>query len=316
MDTNSKYTMIRTDENLRETVCHGSTQYPFAYYDEDVWEFDLHCIDWHWHAELEFVYVRSGTMKVMIGSERFEVGPHTGLFINTKVLHRFDSESSVVIPNILFLPTLLASEDSLLYQNYIRPLLYGSAPYQVFSEDIPWQAHINQLLLEIFEMQQDDAKHEWKTVKLLMELWETLYQHTRVCEEVQGNQPSVTKQAQLQIMMQYIQEHYRRPVTLDELAASVSISKSSAMKLFARVLHTSPIAYLVMYRLKCAAKLLCATEKTVGAIARETGFTEAAYFCRRFKELYGMTPTEYRVSKEERKEIYELEKDQAPRLTK
>lgn len=50
-----------TDETLRETISHGSEEYPFRYYYEDIWLFDLHCIDWHWHPEVEFVLVENGT---------------------------------------------------------------------------------------------------------------------------------------------------------------------------------------------------------------------------------------------------------------
>ena len=41
------YFKITTDETLRETVQHGSERYPFAYYPEDIWQFDFHRIDWH-----------------------------------------------------------------------------------------------------------------------------------------------------------------------------------------------------------------------------------------------------------------------------
>ena len=44
---------ISTDETLRETIQHGSNHYPFAYYPDNIWNFDFHRIDWHWHHELE-----------------------------------------------------------------------------------------------------------------------------------------------------------------------------------------------------------------------------------------------------------------------
>ena len=47
-------------ETLRETVSHGSEEYPFKYYYEDIWLFDFHCIDWHWHSEVEFVFLEKG----------------------------------------------------------------------------------------------------------------------------------------------------------------------------------------------------------------------------------------------------------------
>ena len=35
---------ITTDDTLRETAQHGSPTYPFAYYPENIWQFDFHRI--------------------------------------------------------------------------------------------------------------------------------------------------------------------------------------------------------------------------------------------------------------------------------
>ncbi len=46
---------ITTDDTLRETVQHGSSDFSFAYYVDDIWKFDFHYIDYHWHHEIEIV---------------------------------------------------------------------------------------------------------------------------------------------------------------------------------------------------------------------------------------------------------------------
>ena len=38
---------ITTDDSLYETVQHGNSRYPFAYYPEYIRQFDFHRIDWH-----------------------------------------------------------------------------------------------------------------------------------------------------------------------------------------------------------------------------------------------------------------------------
>ena len=83
------YFKITTDETLRETVQHGSERYPFAYYPEDIWQFDFHRIDWHWHHELEFLYVAEGTAICFIGTSKVELHKGCGIFINSGVLHCF-----------------------------------------------------------------------------------------------------------------------------------------------------------------------------------------------------------------------------------
>ena len=101
------YFKITTDETLRETVQHGSERYPFAYYPEDIWQFDFHRIDWHWHHELEFLYVAEGTAICFIGTSKVELHKGCGIFINSGVLHCFEARSSTFTPNIVFAPTLL-----------------------------------------------------------------------------------------------------------------------------------------------------------------------------------------------------------------
>ena len=67
MHYNTSYTKIVTDENLMETIQHGSKDYPFCFYYDNLNLFDFNCIDWHWHSELEFVLVEKGTVNCSVG---------------------------------------------------------------------------------------------------------------------------------------------------------------------------------------------------------------------------------------------------------
>lgn len=102
MENEIKKDRITTDETLRETASHGSEEYPFSYYYEDIWDFDFHCIDWHWHPEVEFVYVQHGKADFLVGGNRYVLSSGDGIFINSQVIHRFEAEDSTIIPNIVF----------------------------------------------------------------------------------------------------------------------------------------------------------------------------------------------------------------------
>ena len=52
--------------------------------------------------------------------------------------------------------------------------------------------------------------------------------------------------------------------------------------------------------MKRAADLLASTNKTVAAIAYESGFSDAGYFCRTFRKVYGQTATAYRTGQADR----------------
>ena len=115
-----------TDDTLRETVVHGNQAYPFAYYPENIWEFDFHRIDWHWHHELEFLLVDKGMAICFAGDNRIELSEGSGIFINSGTLHRYEAKSSAFCPNIVFDATLLAPEDTLIYEKYVNPILHSS----------------------------------------------------------------------------------------------------------------------------------------------------------------------------------------------
>lgn len=288
---------IMTDETLRETVRHGNDRYPFAYYPENIWQFDFHRIDWHWHHELEFLFVAEGSALCLIGSDKVELHKGCGLFINSGILHRFEAKSSTFFPNIVFSPALLAPEESLIYEKYVNPVINAAIPCQIFQPDIPWQNDVLRILSQIFTLQETKSPNELCTLQLLLQLWNTLWEHLDLDCGSQNSHRVNHRQARLQTMMQYIHDHYTEELTLEAIAASASISKSGALHIFQSGIHISPVSYLIQYRLAQAAALLYTTQKTVSAIADDTGFTSAGYFCRKFRQYYHMSPNEYRQEK-------------------
>jgi AraC-like DNA-binding protein len=52
--------------------------------------------------------------------------------------------------------------------------------------------------------------------------------------------------------------------------------------------------YIISYRLKAAKKLLENTKKSIAEIAEETGFTDASYFTKTFRQAFGITPKDWR----------------------
>ncbi len=288
---------ITTDETLRETVSHGNSDYPFAYYPENIWQFDFHRVDWHWHHELEFLYVAEGAALCLAGTDTVYLPEGCGIFINSGVLHRFEAQCSTFAPNIVFSPTLLAPEKSFIYKKYISPVIHSSVPYQIFNPHTTWQNRVLQILSQIFTVQETEQNNELRTVQLLFQLWDELNNNLNLTYSFKDLRRLNHRQASLQTMMQYIHDRYREAITLEMIAASASISKSGALHIFQSGIHISPVAYLIQYRLAQAAEQLYTTQKPISAIAEETGFASSGYFCRKFRQHYHMSPNEYRQSK-------------------
>lgn len=294
MNYNTTYNKILTDENMMETIQHGSKEYPFHFYYDNLELFDFHCIEWHWHTEFEFVYVETGTVYFGISDKQFALSEGQGVFINSKILHRYFSQGNAIVPNFVLMPYFIAAQDSLIYQKYVLPIMASPMDYQIFSSDIPWQAQALSLMREIMAAQEKASDVELVNSYLIQKIWHILYQNTDVEHMGKKENYSASSQARLQLMMQYIHQDFAYNISLSDIADQAKVSKSTALNLFQRYLGISPVTYLINYRLQEAAKLLASTEKKVTVISKDTGFDSVDYFCKAFKKYYKLTPTEYR----------------------
>ena len=91
----------------------------------------------------------------------------------------------------------------------------------------------------------------------------------------------------------YIASHYSYPISIEELASYVGISRSHLFRAFQTQLSVSPKEYLSQYRIRQACSLLAHSDLSVTAIARSVGFENSLYFSRVFHKIKGLTPTDY-----------------------
>lgn len=288
---------IPTDETLREIRQHGSQDFPFQYYLDDINNFRGESVPWHWHTEFEFVTVSKGTVIGYAGTQKFILHPGQGLFINSGIIHHFESPDHALMPNILFLPDFFASKNSLIYTQYIKPVLSADLPCYFLTPEVPWQKQLLSQFDMLFSTADDPAlsHREWHLYAQIQQLWTTFYFHMEPNLSTKTSPHNQLLQARLQKMVEYIAQNYPSKITLDQIAASASISKSEALRCFQATIHTSPIDYLIQYRLSHAAKLLTTTTATITEISLATGFSSTSYFCRLFQKTYHQTPTLYRT---------------------
>lgn len=292
MSFSNQFTKIETDDSLMETVSHGDEAYPFTYYYENLALFDFNCIDWHWHNEFEFVFIESGDVFCDIGTTHFILHAGQGIMINSKVLHKLESKGDAIIPNFLFKPSFIAPTESLIFEKYVSPILSSSIEYVIFQKDIAWQSAALDIINDIIDLQYANDHREISVSIKVQQLWLLLLENLTF--ESFENKTTVNSRAKLQLMMQYIHAHFAESLSLEDIANSVAISKSTALHLFQTGIKMTPINYLISYRLKQAALLLTSTEKKIATIAHESGFNGVDHFCRSFKKSYGITPTDYR----------------------
>lgn len=91
----------------------------------------------------------------------------------------------------------------------------------------------------------------------------------------------------------YLEQTPCPTASISELAEMCHVSPAYFRRLFRKYSSVSPIQYRNFSRIEYAKRLLENTTCTVSEIAATLGYEDAAYFCRAFKKITGMTPGEY-----------------------
>ena len=120
------------------------------------------------------------------------------------------------------------------------------------------------------------------------------------------NQKKEIRSTYVEKAEKYIETNYSYPVTVEDVAAYVGISRSHLFRSFQTYLGKSPKEYLSEYRIKQACHLLKETGLSVSAIAYSVGFENNLYFSKAFKKQKRVSPSEYR---KDRKTQQSFQKD-------
>ncbi len=92
----------------------------------------------------------------------------------------------------------------------------------------------------------------------------------------------------------YIEDHYDKDISLDDVSRVVNISPYYFSKVFKEESGLNFIEYLTNIRIDKAKELLETTNLSIKEICVSCGYTDPNYFSRSFKKNVGVTPTEYK----------------------
>ncbi|RDL44776.1 GlxA family transcriptional regulator [Marinomonas piezotolerans] len=124
-----------------------------------------------------------------------------------------------------------------------------------------------------------------------------------VCERIRTNEDPQrvplqarigTGQPKLVEAVQLMEANIREPLSSDDIAFHVGISRRHLERLFKQNLETVPSRYYLELRLKHAKQLITQTDKSILEIGQECGFTSAPHFSTTYKGFFDVTPRDER----------------------
>lgn len=94
--------------------------------------------------------------------------------------------------------------------------------------------------------------------------------------------------------IEYMKGHLNEEITRNTLAKLLYLNPDYIGKLFKKRTGESIVHYMTRLRLESASRQILQTNRPVNDIAQEVGFATVSYFAKKFRELYGVNPSEYR----------------------
>ncbi|MBR4162304.1 MAG: AraC family transcriptional regulator [Solobacterium sp.] len=122
---------------------------------------------------------------------------------------------------------------------------------------------------------------------------DSMNQHMQIYRNI-SNSDDNNLYALLEKAVNYIQEHYMEPVSLEDLSSLVNISKYHLIREFKKMTGFPPNEYLIRLRIEQAKFLLVNTSLSVRKTGEMVGISNEAYFSRLFHKRTGMTAEAYR----------------------
>lgn len=99
------------------------------------------------------------------------------------------------------------------------------------------------------------------------------------------------------LIERYILWNYNDNITLRDLADYCNLSERQIQRIFSKYFHCSFTEYILKAKIDHAKTLLYSTNQSISDISSSLGFASQSYFTKRFQDVTGQTPSEFRSSK-------------------
>ena len=290
----NKTTVIRIRANNEKEQLHDTPLFLCTAYYSDMQKGGIESIPWHWHKELELMYIVSGCVNVECGAEKANLEEGDGFFCNSKVLHKYQlvSEKCQICYLVFDEKLISGGMGTVFYKKYVHPIVtavtfHGKHLSKYNSEDVAAIDGIKAAFLAAREepngFENEIRYYLGKTLIILADqVHLPVTRHTTLPME------------RAKEMVEYIHSHYSEPISTEQLAYHAGIGEREVQRCFKNVFKMSPHQYILNYRLQVAEEMLLDTTESILSIALACGFANPSHFSKSFRIYRGCTPNAFR----------------------
>jgi len=247
----------------------------------------------HWHPDLEFIYIKKGTMDFFVNGKTVRMDEGDGIFVNSQRLHYgFSKEQNdctfiaLVISPEIFIHSSHAGEE---YMN--KKFGLKNTDYIPLYKHVSWQKEILDLIQYIHQLINEKALRPLRLLSKAIEILDLIGAHI---EDYKENNYDSREQFSFLKMTTFIIENFQNKIDLADIAKAGAVNRNKCCELFKKFTRSTPNDYLTNYRISRSIEYLRDTHLSIIEISLMCGFNTPSYYTNVFKKNKGTTPKEYR----------------------
>ncbi len=240
----------------------------------------------HYHDLYELYFLEQGYHNTIIEDKLFQLSPGDVALYTPNLLHKSHNTNGYARTCIYFTYGYLRKYFT---DSAIRTLTECFRTPVISLDDHSFD-QIRRLfpLIRAENPRTDDSK----IFMYLTSILSVLNRHRDSYRPIQLSQ----EQEKLAQTLRYIHQNYTSINSISEIADQLYVTKYHLCHTFKAATGLTLVEYINHIKIRQACNMLKCTKKSVTQIGAECGFNSPMYFCRAFRKLVGMAPSEYRKS--------------------
>lgn len=267
----------------------GSSFY-FSKYQENT---NLKAHVWHYHPEIELVFVNGGSGKRQIGSHVSYYTEGDLILIGSHLPHCGFTDDNTGNKNetvIQMKPDFLGNDFlGLPETQHINSLFNEAKGGIAFGEETK-----KKVGARIEEMEHQSQFERLVTMLNVLNELRQAKDFRILNAEGFAMETQVQDNGRINLVFNFVKDNFQKQITLEEIADKVSMTVPSFCRYFKKVTNKTFTRFVNEYRVVHASKLLAEKPMGITEICYESGFNNFSYFNKTFKELTGKSASQYR----------------------
>jgi AraC family transcriptional activator of mar-sox-rob regulon len=254
--------------------------------------------EWHSHGVYELLYCHRGNGRLLLDSNDIELQAGRFALILPKSRHKFTFEQgeSANLKLLCLTPADIGVHLPPSLIHWLNKVQNTNVVYSDHEIDGELSGVLYQIPDALGESDKTDLDIIWGRIGLAL----ALHFKNQKFNDVDSQGRYTNKVTDI---CSWIDNNLEENLAIDLISSQFGMSRSLLTKEFRKHTNTSVVEYINTRRLQKAGSLLSATDMSIAEVSLESGFPTLGNFYRKFKELYGVTPSEFKKQLENAKAI-------------